>query len=50
MTDAPINNLQKLKEQIMAQKMLEKELMEKEAKKAQVQDKTISERMPAWVC
>ena len=44
-TDAPINNLQKLKEQIMAQKMLEKELMEKEAKKAQVQDKTISERI-----
>lgn len=43
--ETPISNLQKLKEQIMAQKLLEKELMEKEAKKAQEQDKTISERI-----
>ncbi|MDD4077138.1 MAG: hypothetical protein PHT03_04095 [Bacilli bacterium] len=43
--DAPISNLQKLREQIMAQKQLEKELMEKEASKAQEQDKTISERI-----
>jgi len=40
-----IDNLQKLREQIMAQKKLEKELMEKEAAKTQQKDKSIMDKL-----
>ncbi|NLM32769.1 MAG: hypothetical protein GX203_01045, partial [Acholeplasmataceae bacterium] len=43
-----IDNLQKLREQIFAQKRLERELMEKEAKKVKELDEKIASRIPGY--